>query len=57
MHFLHLFIAFTLGWLAASFVAQITGYNVAAYFFKGEKYVEEEAKADISTIENWRKKL
>jgi len=45
MHFLHLFIAFTLGWLAASFVAQITGYNVAAYFFKGEKYVEDEAQA------------
>ena len=37
-------ISLAVGWLGASFVANLTGYNVADYFFKAKNYVEKEAK-------------
>jgi len=38
-------IAFAAGYLAASFIAALTGYNFANFFIKAGKYAEEEGKA------------
>lgn len=63
MTFLWAFIALVVGWFAASFIAQLTGYNVAAYFVKGYDEgvaavgkAEAAVKADIANFKSKGKK-